>query len=48
VTEAETLDALADNIRESVSLFLKDEDPAAHGLADRPVMAATLELEAAA
>ena len=48
VTEAPSLDELVANIEESVSLFLKDEDLSELGLAERPVLLATLELEAAA
>lgn len=48
VTEAETLDELAAHIRECVELFLDGEDAAEYGLAARPVILATLELETAA
>lgn len=48
VTEAETLDQLARNISESVALFLDGEDAADYGLAPRPVVLATLELDAVA
>jgi predicted RNase H-like HicB family nuclease len=48
VTEASSLDELVRNIEDSVALFLKDEDLSELGLAERPVVLATLELEAAA
>jgi predicted RNase H-like HicB family nuclease len=48
VTEASSLDELVKNIEESVALFLKDEDLSELGLAERPIVLATLELEAAA
>lgn len=48
VTEADSLDALARNIAESISLFQEDEDPAEFGLAPNPVVLATLEVEVAA
>jgi predicted RNase H-like HicB family nuclease len=48
VTEASSPDELVRNIEESVALFLKDEDLKELGLAERPVVLATLELEAAA
>ena len=48
VTEAGSLDELVRSIEESVGLFLKDEDLAELGLADHPVVLATLELESAA
>jgi len=48
VTQAPTLDELVRNIEESVALFLKDENLSELGLADRPIVLATLELEAAA
>jgi predicted RNase H-like HicB family nuclease len=48
VTEASSLDELVKNIEESFALFLKDEDLSELGLADRPIVLATLELETAA
>jgi len=48
VTQAPTLDELASNIREAISLHLAGEDPADLGLAPEPVILATLELDAAA
>jgi hypothetical protein len=47
VTEAGSLDELVRNIEQSVSLFLKGEDLSELGLAEHPVVLATLELEAA-
>lgn len=48
VTQAPTLDELVRNIEESVALFLKDENLSELGLADRPIVLATLELAPAA
>ena len=48
VTQAPTLDELASNIREAISLHLAGEDLADLGLAPEPVILATLELDAAA
>jgi predicted RNase H-like HicB family nuclease len=48
VTQAPTLDALADNIREAISLHLAGEDLAALGISNNPTILATLELEAVA
>jgi predicted RNase H-like HicB family nuclease len=48
VTQAPTLDELAANIREAISLHLAGEDLADLGLAPEPVILATLELDAAA
>lgn len=48
VTQADTLDGLARNITESVSLFLEGEDPADFGLSPNPVVLATLELDVVA
>lgn len=48
VTQAPTLDELVRNIEESVALFLKDENLSELGLADRPIILATLELAPAA
>ena len=48
VTQAPTLDELASNIREAISLHLAGEDPADLGLAPDPVILAALELDAAA
>jgi predicted RNase H-like HicB family nuclease len=48
VTEASTLDELAANIREAISLHLEGEDLAAMGLSDDPTILATMELPAVA
>jgi predicted RNase H-like HicB family nuclease len=48
VTEAATLDELAANIREAISLHLEGEDLAAMGLSDDPTILATMELPAVA
>jgi predicted RNase H-like HicB family nuclease len=48
VTEAATLDELAANIREAISLHLEGEDLSELGLAKDATILATLELEAVA
>jgi predicted RNase H-like HicB family nuclease len=48
VTEAPTLDELAANIREAISLHLEGEDLAELGFVDDPTILATLESQAAA
>ena len=48
VTEADTLDELAHNIREAVALHLEGEDLAEMGLAQDPTIIATMELPAVA
>jgi predicted RNase H-like HicB family nuclease len=48
VTEADTLDELANNIREAVALHLEGEDLAEMGLAQDPTIIATMELPAVA
>ena len=48
VTEADTLDALAQNIREAIALHLEGEDLAEMGLAADPTILATMELQAVA
>lgn len=48
VTQAETLDELAVNIREAIGLHLEGEDLAAMGIAANPTILATMELEAVA
>lgn len=48
VTQAPTLDELADNIREAVGLHLDGEDLAELGLAKDPTILVTMELNAAA
>ena len=44
VTQGETLDAVARNLREAVELHLGGEDLAALGLAPNPTILVTLEL----
>ena len=44
VTQGETLDAVARNLREAVDLHLSGEDLAALGLAPDPTIVVTLEL----
>jgi predicted RNase H-like HicB family nuclease len=48
VTEAETLDQLALNIREAIVLHLEGEDLAELGLSSNPTILATMELDAVA
>ena len=48
VTQAFTLDELAVNIREAISLHLDGEDLAALGIASNPTILATMELESVA
>ncbi len=48
VTEAPTLDELAANIREAISLHLEGEDLAELGLAPDPTILATMELQSVA
>jgi predicted RNase H-like HicB family nuclease len=48
VTQAPTLDELATNIQEAVSLHLEGEDLAELGVAANPTILASLELEAVA
>jgi hypothetical protein len=48
VTQAPTLDQLASNIREAVSLHLEGEDLAELGIAENPTVLVTMELEAIA
>ena len=48
VTESETLDALAQNIRDAVALHLEGENLAELGLSPDPTILATMELEAVA
>lgn len=45
VTEASTLDQLASNILEAISLHLDGEDLAELGFAESPSILATMELE---
>ena len=48
VTQARTLDALVENLREAIALHLEGEDPAALGVAPAPRIALTYELPACA
>ncbi len=48
VSEADTLDELALNIREAIGLHLEGEDLAELGLAPDPTILATMELDAVA
>lgn len=48
VTQATSLDDLAVNIREAISLHLEGEDLAELGLAADPTILATMELQAVA
>jgi predicted RNase H-like HicB family nuclease len=48
VTQAPTLDRLAVNIREAISLHLEGEDLAELGLAQDPTILANMELQAVA
>lgn len=45
VTQGETLDQLTANLREAVALHLAGEDPTTFGLAPRPTVIVTYELE---
>ena len=45
VTQGRTLDELAQNLREAISLQLEGEDPAQFGLADDPSILASFELD---
>ena len=45
VTQAETLDQLADNLKEAWALHLEDEDIAEFGFAPDPSILASFELE---
>jgi predicted RNase H-like HicB family nuclease len=45
VTQAETLDELAENIKEAISLHLVDEDLADFDLAPAPSVLASFEIE---
>ncbi|HEV3109283.1 MAG TPA: hypothetical protein VGY99_02225 [Candidatus Binataceae bacterium] len=48
VTQAETLDALAMNLREAIALQLEGENLADFGLADDPAVLATFEIDSVA
>ena len=47
VTQGATLDEVAANLREAVSLQLSGEDPATWGLVDGPTLVVTFRLESA-
>jgi predicted RNase H-like HicB family nuclease len=47
VTQGSTLDEVTSNLREAVALHLDGEDLAALGLASRPMLVVTMELEPA-
>jgi predicted RNase H-like HicB family nuclease len=48
VTQAPTLDELASNIREAITLHLDGEDLAELGIADDPTVVVSFELQAVA
>jgi predicted RNase H-like HicB family nuclease len=48
VTQAATLDELANNIREAIALHLEGEDLSELGFSPDPTILATMELEAVA
>jgi len=45
VTQGSTLDEVTRNLQEAVALHLEGEDLASLGLANRPTLVATMELE---
>jgi len=45
VTQGATLDEVTANLKEAVELHLEDEDPADWGLAARPTLLITFEIE---
>ncbi len=45
VTQAKTLDELAENLREAISLHLRGEDPAELGLAENPPVVVSFALD---
>lgn len=47
VAQGKTLDELASNLREAIALQLEGEDPATFGLAEKPSILASIEIEAA-
>ena len=48
VTEGDTLDEVAANLREAIALHLEGEDLAELGFVDDPAIVATMELDAVA
>ena len=47
VTQGQTVDETIRNLQEAVALHLEGEDPADFGLADRPTLIVTMEIEPA-
>jgi len=47
VTQGATLDEVTRNLREAVALHLEDEDLTALGLAEKPTLVVTMELDPA-
>ena len=47
VTQGATLDEVTANLKEAVELHLEGEDPAKWGLASRPTLVVTFEIEPA-
>lgn len=45
VSQGATVDETIANVREAVSLFFEDEDPAEHGFVDAPSLLIMLEVE---
>lgn len=45
VTQGKTLDELASNLQEAIALALEGEDLAAFGLAEKPSILASIEIE---
>ncbi|BAZ45878.1 hypothetical protein NIES4102_29060 [Chondrocystis sp. NIES-4102] len=45
MTQGETLDEVVQNLRETVSLHLEDENPAEFGLIDHPSILVTFDLQ---
>jgi predicted RNase H-like HicB family nuclease len=45
VTQGETLDEVANNLVDAVTLHLEDEDPAEFGLVAKPTIILTFELQ---
>lgn len=45
VTQGETLDKLAENLKEAIALQLEDENPADFNLVEKPSVLASFEVE---
>ena len=45
VTQAKTLDELTKNLQEAIAIQLEGEDPATFGLAEKPSILASIEIE---